>query len=210
MNDRMSLSLTSEAEADLLERFGGVSSQERDAAFEDLFERFRRPLLSLCFHLTRDSAEAEDAVQETFLAVFRALPVFRGEARLSTWIYRIATRTALRVRARRPPTERLEPLEPVVGESRSDRAAGSPEEAMALRSALSRLPADQRLVLALFSIEGLSHGEIAEVLGIPQGTVWSRLHGARKRLAAEISAPTPSGKRQVRRFRNHDDGRLSR
>ena len=150
--------------------------------FEDVFAAHRGQVFSLSFGLTGDRADAEDATQETFLAVLRALPGFRGECRISTWVYRIAIRSALRVRARRPRTESLE-FEPA-GESR-DPALVS-ERARQVRKALARLTADHRAVLALFSLDGLSHREIAETLGIPEGTVWSRLHLARKKLAAEL------------------------
>jgi RNA polymerase sigma-70 factor, ECF subfamily len=59
-------------------------------------------------------------------------------------------------------------------------------DARRLAAALARLPAEQRAVLSLFALDGLGHREIAEILGVPEGTVWSRLHGARKRLAAEL------------------------
>src|SRR5262245_40734686 len=94
-------SLTPEREAALLAGIRSPIEAERKAAFHALFEAFHRSLLGLCAHLTRDRAEAEDALQETFLALHKALPGFRGEAQLSTWVYRIAVRTALHVRARR-------------------------------------------------------------------------------------------------------------
>lgn len=142
------------------------------------------PVFRLCLGLTGNHADAEDATQETFLAILRGLSGFRGECRLSTWIYRIAIRTALRIRARKPRTEALEtdpPDEP--GDPALDR-----ERSRQIRGALARLTSDHRTVLALFSIDGLSHREIAETLGIPEGTVWSRLHLARKKLAAELKA----------------------
>lgn len=154
-------------------------------AADEIFETYRGPLLSLCLHLTGNRQDAEDAAQETFVAVFNGLSKFRGDAQLSTWIYRIAIRTAIRIKARHRSHEELEEV--------PDAAVGVEEQIIdrermrILERALARLPLEQRSVLALFSIEGLSHKEIAATLGIPEGTVWSRLSNARKRLAAEMT-----------------------
>lgn len=177
-------------ESALVARTRDRSAFEREAAFTEVFTNFRGGVLSLCLHLTGNASDAEDAAQEVFLVVFRDLPRFRGESRLSTWIYRIAVRVAFRVKAKHPrtvPLDREPPVEtpdPALQRERSGQVA----------LALERLSADHRTVLALFSLDGLSHREIAETLGIPEGTVWSRLHLARKRLAAELKAlgwPSP-------------------
>ncbi len=173
--------LDASAEADLLARARGAGG--RDAAFDALFRALREPVLALCLHLTGHRGDAEDAVQEVFLAAYRALPGFRGDARITTWIYRIAIRAALRVRARRRPSEPLDPELPGGG---GEEAMASREEARRLAAAMGRLPAEQRAVLSLFALDGLGHRAIAEILGVPEGTVWSRLHVARKRLAAEL------------------------
>src|SRR5262245_11367143 len=89
-------------DASLLDRLRTGSSAERERAFEELVRSMRRPLLSLCVNLTRDHGEAEDALQETFVTVHRSLGSFRGECRISTWVWRIAIRAAMRVRAHRP------------------------------------------------------------------------------------------------------------
>jgi RNA polymerase sigma-70 factor (ECF subfamily) len=155
-----------------------------ERAFEAVFRALREQLFGLCVHLTRDRGEAEDALQETFLAVHRALPQFRGDSRLSTWIWRIAIRAALRVRARRGvATETLdtEPAAPA-----ANNPAVAREQRDRLNAGLASLSADHRVVLALFAVEGLSHKEIAALLGVPEGTIWSRLHVARKQLAAAL------------------------
>ncbi len=154
-------------------------------SFDEVFAETHGRVLGLCLHLTGNRADAEDAAQETYLAVHRALRRFRGDCRVSTWVYRIAIRAALRVKARRGrermPWSRIrrhEPRDPALDRERSRQ----------IRRALSRLSFEHRTVLALFSLDGLSHREIAETLGIPEGTVWSRLHLARKKLAAELDA----------------------
>jgi len=171
-------------ESALLIRARGKSARDREAAFSEVFEAFRGKVLSLGLHLTGSAADAEDAAQEVFLAVFRDLPKFRGESRLSTWIYRIAVRVAFRVKAKHPRTAPLD-LDPVV---ETPDPALQRERSRQLAAALARLSAEHRTVLALFSLDGLSHREIAETLGIPEGTVWSRLHLARKKLAGELKA----------------------
>lgn len=169
-------------ESALLERARATSAGEREAAFNEVFDAFRGKVLSLGLHLTGSATDAEDAAQEIFLVVFRDLPKFRGDSRLSTWIYRIAVRIAFRVKAKHP---RAAPLD-------LDQTVETPDPALQrersrqIALALERLSADHRTVLALFSLDGLSHREIAETLGIPEGTVWSRLHLARKKLAAEL------------------------
>jgi RNA polymerase sigma-70 factor (ECF subfamily) len=171
-------------ESALLIRARDQSAGEREAAFNEVFDAFRGRVLSLCLHLTGSPSDAEDAAQEVFLVVFRGLPKFRGESRLSTWIYRIAVRIAFRVKAKHPRTAPLD-LEPAVD---TPDPALQRERSRHIALALDRLSADHRTVLALFSLDGLSHREIAETLGIPEGTVWSRLHLARKKLTAELKA----------------------
>ncbi len=169
-------------ESGLLVRARDKSAGEREAVFNEVFEAFRSRVLSLCLHLTGTVSDAEDATQEVFLVVFRDLPKFRGDSRLSTWIYRISVRTAFRVKAKHPRTAPLD-LDPAV---EIPDPALQRERGRQIARALERLSADHRTVLALFALDGLSHREVAETLGIPEGTVWSRLHLARKKLTAEL------------------------
>jgi RNA polymerase sigma-70 factor (ECF subfamily) len=126
--------------------------------------------------------EREDAVQDVFLAVSRSLESFRGEAQLSTWIYRIAARHAGRLGRRRRVRDVLRTLllrEPVPAAPESvERAA----EMHFIDRLLSRLSAKKRTVLVLFEIEGLRVDEIARIVDCPENTVWSRLHHARVEL----------------------------
>ncbi len=151
--------------------------------FDVVYAEHRARVFALCLHLLRDRSEAEDALQECFLDVSRGLKGFRGEAQLSTWIYRIAIRAAFRTGARRPaPSAPLDDAHAAGGPA-PDEIAVARQELGRLKRALEQLGAEQRVVLSLFAVEGLGHQEIAAVLGVPVGTVWSRLHGARKRLA---------------------------
>jgi RNA polymerase sigma-70 factor, ECF subfamily len=185
--------LTPETQASLLAGTRSSKAAERKAAFIALFAAMRREVFALALHVTGNRAEAEDAVQDCFLAVHEALPRFRQESALSTWVYRIALRSAWRVRSEGPRGAR--PLseakdEPWDGVAPDDTAADR-QQAAAVHSAMQRLSVEHRTVLSLFAVEGLGHAEIAEVLGVPLGTVWSRLHVARKRLAQTLEEHAP-------------------
>jgi len=146
----------------------------------DIDAAVSRRLLALCLHLCGNAADAEDALQETLLALHVAR--FRGESSVETFAYRVALRIALRIKSRR--RQAGEPSgEPAASGAGAIEAAA--DAAKVLR-AMARLPTEQRAVLSLFALEGLKHKEIAEVLGVPEGTVWSRLHAARKRLQMEL------------------------
>jgi RNA polymerase sigma-70 factor (ECF subfamily) len=159
---------------------------DRDAAFAELFAAHRTRVFTICRHLVRTRADAEDATQEVFLQLLRSLEKFRGESALSTFIHRIAVRVAIKHRMK---NARQAELRPVLIEQRSPEKdpVESREEERRLWSAMEQLTLDHRTVLALFAVDGLSHKEIAAVLGVPEGTVWSRLHLARKKLASLLS-----------------------
>jgi RNA polymerase sigma-70 factor, ECF subfamily len=174
------LSPAEEAEILAGVRAGGAA---RRGACDRLFRELREPLYALCLHLTGRGADAEDAVQEVLVAVHGGLPEFRGASRLTTWVYRIALRAAFRARARRRDAEPLDPETPGGG---GEGEMAVRDEVRQVAAALARLPAEPRAVLSLFAIEGLSHREIADILGIPEGTVWSRLHAARRLLVQSL------------------------
>jgi RNA polymerase sigma-70 factor (ECF subfamily) len=179
--------LSTAEEAALLEKLRG-GAPAREEAFHALFHHLHRRIFAVCRQLTASQVEAEDAVQEAFLAIHQALGGFRGDCRLSTWAYRIAIHAALRVRSRR---RRVEPLEEAGGVAEGaplpDAVASARQEAARLERALDELSAEHRAVLSLFAVDGLGHEQIAEILGVPTGTVWSRLHAARKRLQAAVA-----------------------
>jgi RNA polymerase sigma-70 factor, ECF subfamily len=122
----------------------------------------------------------DDVVQDTMIAVWRGLPRFQGAAALQTWMHRIATREAMRVRRRRGRDwDREQPLELVDAQA----AEGiEPLDAMALEAALLRLPPTARAVFVLTCIEGNTHEEVAEMMAINAATSRSHLRHARARL----------------------------
>lgn len=117
-------------------------------------------------------AGADDAAQEALLAIFEGLPSLRVPEAIMTWVRSVTVRTAIRLARRHD-------LELATEETRIDRYVSSLEGLVDIDDALARLPVSQRVVLVLRTREGLSEEEIAATLGIPTGTVKSRLHRAR-------------------------------
>ncbi len=167
-----------------------------DAAYGELVRGQTPVLLRLARRLLRDEAEAREAVQDAFVAVFRNLAGFRGQARLSTWIYRIAVNACLarlRVRAAQPEVDvdallpRFLPdghaAEPSVP-WRPDAALERSEVCARVRECIDRLPETYRTVVMLRDIEELTTEEAAAALGISPGAVKVRLHRARQALRA--------------------------
>lgn len=169
----------------LVERFRAGDHAEREEAFEEIHRRLGRGLELVCRRMVGNAADAEDALQEVFLALHQGLSSFRGEAQLSTWAYRIAVRIALRRRARARRTA-AEPLATDPHAPRED-AARRRELARALDAAVASLRPRYRTVFSLCCIEELSRKDVARILGIPEGTVWTRLHRARKELAGKLA-----------------------
>ena len=164
------------------------------ASFATLVERYQHRVYRLASRLTSET-DAADILQETFLQAFRRLATFRGEARFSTWLYRIATNACLmlrRSRARRP-TEPLDPFLP--GFDGEGRHAETPEEltvasradelldratlASKARDGLARLPDLYRDAFVLRDLEEMPAAEVATVLGIEPAAVRQRVHRAR-------------------------------
>jgi RNA polymerase sigma-70 factor (ECF subfamily) len=134
-------------------------------------------------------AEAEEIAQETFLRAHRALPEFRGEARLHTWLYAIASRLCLnRLAAADRRLARADDALAAAPSQEPDAAAALERAELdaALREAIAALPEDRRIVVILRDLEGLSYEEIGEALALEPGTVRSRLHRARMDLKAKL------------------------
>jgi len=147
------------------------------SAFEELVKRHEQRIYNLCLRMLGKPEDARDATQETFLAALRRLSGFRGDSRFSTWLHRVAVNSCydtLRRRQRRP--EEALPDEP--GPAPGD-LAESAAEAVDVRQALLRIPEDFRTVLILHDVQDVGYEEIAEILGVPVGTVKSRLHRGR-------------------------------
>lgn len=164
-------------------------------AFDLLVERHAGRLYRLARRLGLSPEDAADAVQETFLAAYRALPSFDFAYQFSTWVTRILLNRASNIRRALSRARRLfvSRESPIPEEHQCASTGGSPERLAeqrdlegALRRALSKLPEAQRTVFILFELEGYKTREIAEILDIPEGTVTSRLHHARRLLRGEL------------------------
>lgn len=147
------------------------------AAFDRLVLKYQRRIYRLCLRCTGSHADADDLAQEVFLHAYRGLGRFRSAARFSTWLYRIAWNACMNWTSSKKTAEALPDDLVDAGPSALDRL--SREQAAArLRQAVERLPERQRAVLLLRVYEGLSHREIAEILGSPVGTVKANLFHA--------------------------------
>ena len=169
-------------EADCIRR-----AQQGDAeATRDLYRRYAPRVHAVVRRLAGDDALAEDWAQDAWVRAFRALPTFRGDARFSTWLHRIAVNSALhgrRWRERR--VSREAPLEHEREPSgRSDHVALR----ISLQRALDELPEGMRQIVVLHDVEGYTHEEIGELLGIAAGTSKSQLFKARARLRGLLQA----------------------
>ncbi|HEX9204442.1 MAG TPA: sigma-70 family RNA polymerase sigma factor [Candidatus Deferrimicrobiaceae bacterium] len=181
----------------LLEAF----RQERPGAFDAIVRAHQDRVFSFCARMLSDREEALDASQEVFLSAWRNLATFRGEAALSTWLLRIAANRCLnRIRQRKSSAAREEPwpeakaggeaqeFQPAAPEEgRPDRIAENREVGEILSEALGRIDPESRWLVLLSDVEGFSYEELAEMAGVPVGTVKSRLHRTRMALRRMLS-----------------------
>lgn len=173
---------------------------EGDAtAYRGLVEKYQGRVYGMVYGMVRNREDARDITQEAFVKAYRSIHSFRLESSFYTWIYKIAMNQAidfLRKRKRRKASGFDEGIATRDGDGGIADAhnSESPRKALerkqlyaAIMDALERLPEDQRQVVLLRELEGLSYREIAEVVGIPEGTVMSRLFYARKKLQKLLS-----------------------
>jgi RNA polymerase sigma-70 factor (ECF subfamily) len=195
--------MTPKEERKLIKRL--KAREER--AFREFVQLHQHRVFNLVYRMLGDRAEAEDLSQEVFVTVFKAIGRFRGESRLSTWLYRIAANHAKNrlkylARRRRGMKDSLEDVPEGELHRSSDRHAPRPDrlaighqlEAL-IQQALIELNEEHRLVIVLRDMEHMSYEEIAQVTGLRLGTVKSRLHRARAALRDALErAQKPTGK----------------
>lgn len=171
-------------------------------AFDKLYREHVDLVYRYAHRLCGEAESAKDLVQETFLNAYRGLKDFRGDSRVSTWLYTIASRACLRMRRKRKGApERELSLEEFVptseGEFRLQIPVDglTPEQALenkelreALEQAINKLPKKYRMALVLRDMEGLSAGETGAIMGLSERAVKSRLHRARLFVRRELSA----------------------
>lgn len=177
----------------------GQCQENSSLNFADVFREHQHTIYNYLLRLTQNQAEAQDLTQEAFIRVHHSLPTFRGEASLTTWLYRIATNVSFD-HFRRNATRQAKTALPLDGAEGTqawviDETPSSPEQ-QAIQSEMSacvqrfiqRLPPTYRAVLVLHDLQGLKNPEIADVLGCSLDTVKIRLHRARNKLRAALNA----------------------
>lgn len=158
-------------------------------AFEHLVRRYRPRVLALGLHLTGSRADAEDVAQDAFMKAYQALESFEGRSAFFTWVYRIAVNRALQLRAAKRTRAGADLDDPRVALAVAVDADGRPGRALELQETYKQLVAafDQlspllRSTVALVTLQGLSHPEVAAVMGSTEGTIAWRMHEARGQL----------------------------
>lgn len=156
-------------------------------AFEELVRSHQASVYRVALRILGSRADAQDAVQETFIRAWRALPHFRHDSAISTWLYRIATRQALHRIAARRTTETLDEVELEAGPDPAE-SAERRERLRAVTHAIANLPPEQRAALVLREFEGLSYQEVADILGAGLPAIKTRIHRARLTVIRQTSA----------------------
>lgn len=163
---------------------------DRDA-LDQLLRACYAQVYALCRRMSDSDADAADATQEALIAIARGIHSFNGSSAIRTWIYRVTSNACLdeiRRRRRRPtpadPHALIEPMDLVDGMAQLD-------DHLELDAALARLSDDHRTAIVLRDVLGLEYDEIATTLGVPIGTVRSRINRARQRLADDLGLHDP-------------------
>ena len=159
------------------------------AAFDEIVDRYERRVFAVALRIVRNSDDARDVTQEVFVTAMRALKGFRGDAQLSTWFHRVTVNASLdlvRKRRRREHSSVDELTDQPAGEPGPEAEAIVAVRAREVHKALGALPPDQRALIVMHDLQDLDYAECAETLGIPLGTVKSRLHRARLALARQL------------------------
>jgi RNA polymerase sigma-70 factor (ECF subfamily) len=185
------VSIVSDADEDLVRR--AVDGDR--SAFTQLMERHERRVYNLCLRMVGDIDDASDATQDTFLTAYRRLSSFRGEAAFTTWLHRVAVNASydlLRKRGRAPVLTFWN--DRVVEEERVAPAPDHADEttdAIEVQRALLAIPEEFRAALVLHDAQDVPVQQVADILGVPVGTVKSRLHRGRVALARALGVGEP-------------------
>ena len=161
---------------------------DRDA-FGELVEQYRDNVYRLAYRMCGNAYDADEAAQEAFVAAWRALPNFRGDAKFSTWLYRLTTNAAIDVMRREKRHQTVgdgEMIEVADDADSPQETVERTEQQEAVQKALATLSEEYREVLLLRYMEELDYAEIAEVLQLPSGTVKSRINRAKAALKTAL------------------------
>lgn len=175
--------------------------QGREAAYRELIGRYQRPVFSLIYRLVRDREKAEDLSQDTFIKVLNALDRYDPSYKFSSWIFKIAHNTSLdHLRKKEPETLSLDgsphaesqseveasTISAVSTEETPEDYAASRELGATLEQAIGKLRPEYRTAIVMCHVEGRPYEEIAEVMGVPLGTIKTYIHRARNELKKEL------------------------
>jgi len=184
-----------------------LAQQGNAEAFEQLYRRYSARVYALCLRIVKNDSEAEDLTQEAFLQLFRKIHTFRGEAKFSTWLHRLATNVVLvRLRKKRHlevsidanPESGEEDPGPLMEHGGPDLRLSGALDRLNLNSAIEQLPAGYKEMFLLHDVEGYEHHEIARILGCSSGNSKSQLYKARLRLRELLQEPFRSREREKR------------
>jgi RNA polymerase sigma-70 factor, ECF subfamily len=152
-----------------------------EGAFQELVDRYKDLVFAIIGRTVQDRSRAEDLAQDVFLRIYRGLPYFRGEARLSTWIYRIVANVCVQDHGRALPVLGGDERERD-GVASVDRRFDDFELRDRLEKAIERLPANYRLLIAAHYLQGVQYDDLAEALQLPLGTLKTQLYRAKQQL----------------------------
>lgn len=173
----------------------------RESAFRELIGRYERPVFSLIYRLVRDREKAEDLSQDTFIKVLNALDRYDPSYKFSSWIFKIAHNTALdQLRRKEPETLSIDgsphartsaeieatTLTPASGDETPEEFASSREVGEEIEKAIGTLRAEYRTAILLCHVEGRPYDEIADIMGVPLGTVKTFIHRGRNELKKQL------------------------
>ena len=173
---------STETELDLISRAQGGDKQ----AFGQLVRNHREGVINVVYRMCGDACLAEDAAQEAFVRAWLHLPSYRPRSPFRNWLYRIATNAALDGLRRERPSSELDEGMPDPADDGLPAQVERQERSEIVRRAILALPPASRAVMVLREYEGLSYREMADTLGVPLGTVMSRLNYARERLRRSL------------------------
>lgn len=167
--------------------------KQDETAFRELVEGFQDKVFHTCLGFVRNSEDAEDLAQEVFVEVYHSVKKFRGEAKLSTWIYRIATSKSLEFLRKKKAKKRVAIFQSLLGFEKASEEMEIPsfvlenkEEAQILLTAIDKLAKNQKIAFTLHKIEGLSYQEIAEIMELSVSSVESLMFRAKKNLKKRL------------------------
>src|SRR2546421_9746206 len=153
-----------------------------EAAFQELVDQYKDLVFALIARTVQDRSRAEDLAQDVFLRIHRGLPYFRGEAQLSTWIYRIVANVCVIGHGRARATVSLDDERTRVRPAKEDRRFSDLEVRDRLEKAIARLPGHYRLLIAAHYLDGVRYEDLAEALQQPLGTIKTQIYRAKQQL----------------------------